>query len=362
MVNRDITNHKKQRVSNNMYRPNYTITNKIINHIAEISASRELILNAPLLPKWEVKLRKEAILKMAHHSTSIEGNRLTLDEVNRLLRGEDIAAWEKDKKEVMGYVKVLEYIDNLGEEGVEQITEDTILEIQRLNTQGILNDSEAGHYRNVQVAVVNGWGRVTFQPPEAAHVPALMHDFVAWLNSKEVKELYSVLVSGIAHYEFVRIHPFVDGNGRTARALATLILYLRGFDTKRFFALDEYYNEDRSRYYAVLQTVDPETIEITQWLEYFTEGVAVSMGRVKQATLDLSVDRRIKEQRGQMYLNDRQMKILKYLQTNPRITISEIQKMFDISRDTANRVLKPLLENKLVVRCGKGRAIYYELS
>ena len=86
------------------------------------------------------------------------------------------------------------------------------------------------------------------------------------------------------------------------------------------------------------------------------------MGRVKQAILDLSVDRRLKEQRGQIYLNDRQMNILKYLQTNPRITISEIQKMFDISRDTANRDLKLLLENKLVNRIGKGRAIYYELA
>jgi len=345
-----------------MYRPNFTITSEILNHIAEISASREVILNAPLLPKWEVKLKKEAIMKMAHHSTSIEGNKLTLDEVNRLLRGEEIAAWEKDKKEVLGYVKVLEYIDKLGEEGADTITEDIVLKIHRLNTQGTLPDSEAGHYRTVQVAVVNGLGRVTFQPPEASHIPSLMNGFIAWLNSKEAKELYTVLVSGIVHYEFVWIHPFVDGNGRTARALATLILYLRGFDTKRFFALDEYYNEERSRYYAALQTVDPRTIEITPWLEYFTEGVAVSMGRVKQAILDLSVDRRLKEQRGQIYLNDRQMKILKYLQTNPRITISEIQKMFDISRDTANRDLKPLLENALVKRIGKGRAIYYELA
>ena len=344
-----------------MYHPNFTITNRILNHIAEISASREVILNAPLLPKWEVKLRKEAILKMAHHSTSIEGNRLTMEEVNRLLRGEDLAAWEKDKKEVLGYVKVLEYIDRLGEKSVDRVTEDIILKIHRLNTSGILPDSEAGRYRTVQVAVVNGLERITFQPPKASQVPFLMNDFIVWLNSKEAKELYPVLVSGVAHYELVRIHPFVDGNGRTARALATLILYLMDFDTKRFFALDDYYNEDRSRYYAALQTVDPQVIDITQWLEYFTEGVAVSMGRVKEAILDLSIDRRLKEQKGQIYLNDRQIKILRYLQTNPRITISEIQKMFDISRDTANRDLKLLLENTLVKRRGEGRATYYEM-
>ena len=344
-----------------MYRPNYTISNKILNHITEISASREIILNAPLLPKWEVKLRKEAILKMAHHSTSIEGNKLTLDEVSRLLRGEDIAAWEKDKKEVLGYVKVLEFIDKLGEKGIDRITKEIILKIHKYNTQGILKNSEVGCYRKAEVAVVNGSGRVTFQPPKASRVPSLMKDFILWVNKKETKNIHPVLLSGIAHYELVRIHPFVDGNGRTARALATLILYLRGFDTKRFFALDDYYNEDRGNYYRALQTVDPKTININQWLEYFTEGVAVSMGRVKQTILDLSLDRRLKEQKGQIYLNDRQMKVLKYLQLNPRISTSEIQKMFKISRDTANHDLKFLLENELLRRRGKGKATYYEL-
>ena len=345
-----------------MFKPNFTITNKILNYIAEISASREIILNAPLLPKWEVKLRKEAILKMSHHSTSIEGNRLTLDEVNKLLQGEDISAWEKDKKEVLGYIKVLEYINDLGEKSIDRITEDIILTIHKLNTQEILKKAESGQYRRVEVAVVNGKNNVIFQPPKASKVPFLMKEFVSWLNSKFVKELHPVLMSGIAHYEFVRIHPFVDGNGRTARALATLILYNRGFDTKRFFALDDYYNEDRSRYYAALQTVDLKTINITKWLEYFTEGVSVSMGRVRQSILDLSLDKRLKNEKGPIYLDDRQMKILKYLQTNPRITISQIQEMFDITRDTANRILRLLLDNTLIKRKGKGKATYYSLA
>ena len=79
------------------------------------------------------------------------------------------------------------------------------------------------------------------------NIPDLMKNFVQLLNSVQAQELYPVLVSGISHYEYVRIHPFVDGNGGTARALATLILYLKGFDIKRFFVLDEYYNEDRGK-------------------------------------------------------------------------------------------------------------------
>ncbi|MCK4447787.1 MAG: Fic family protein, partial [Candidatus Marinimicrobia bacterium] len=166
---------------------------------------------------------------------------------------------------------------------------------------------------------------------------------------------------GISHYEFVRIHPFVDGNGRTARALATLILYLKGFDTKRFFALDDYYNEDRVRYYTALQTVDKKTLDITLWLEYFCEGVAVSINRVKDAVLELSYDRRLKEKRGQIFLKGREMKILRHLQTNPRISINEVQKMFNISREMANRVIRILLKQDLIAMKGRGKATYYEL-
>ncbi len=345
-----------------MYKPNLKITSKIVNYIADISAAREVILNAPILPQWEIKLRKEAILKMAHHSTSIEGNRLTLEQVEDFLAGEEVPAWEKDKIEVENYVRVLEYIDQLENDGEGGIAEEIILETHRLTTKGLLDKSESGHYRKVPVAVVNGLGRTVFQPPAAGKVPELMRDFVAWLNGEEAAELYPVLMSGIAHYELVRIHPFVDGNGRTARALATLILYLRGFDTKRFFALDDYYNEDRSRYYAALRTVDPETVDVTEWLEYFTEGVAVSMGKVKRAILDLSLDRRLKEAKGPIYLDDRQMAILKYLQTNSRITIGKVQSTFGISREMGNRLIRPLLENGLLARRGKGRATYYQLA
>jgi len=344
-----------------MFKPNFKITNKIINHIADVAAARELILNAPLLPQWEVKLRKEAIVKMAHHSTSIEGNPLTLEQVMNLLAGKEIAAWEKDKREVLNYVKVLEYIDRLGEDGGKPISEKIILKTHQLTTEGILSEGQSGCYRKVPVVVVDGYGEVVFQPPTKNKVPDLMKDFVSWLNSNQAQQLYPVLLSGISHYEFVRIHPFVDGNGRTARALATLILYLKGFDTKRFFALDDYYNENRGRYYAALQTVDKKTLDITQWLEYFCEGVAVSMNRVKGAVLELSFDRRVKEKKGQIFLDERQRKVLKHLQTNPRINISEVQEMFDISREMANRVIRVLLEQGLIARRGQGRATYYEL-
>ena len=345
-----------------MFKPNFRVTNKIIKYLTDIAAARELILNASLLPQWEVKLRKDAIVKMAHHSTSIEGNPLTLEQVKNLLAGKEISAWDKDKKEIINYVKVLEFIDKLGEEGIKNITEEITLKMHHFTTQGILPEDKSGCYRKVPVAVVNAYGKVIFQPPSENRVANLMKDFVLWLNSVQAQELYPVLLSGISHYEFVRIHPFVDGNGRTARALSTLILYLKGFDTKRFFALDDYYNESRGKYYAALQTVDQKTLDITLWLEYFCEGVAVSMGRVKEAILELSFDRRVKEKKGQIFLNERQRKVLKYLQTNLKITTNEYQNMFNVSERTARSHLNELVKLDLIKPVGPQKGRYYVLG
>lgn len=158
-----------------------------------------------------------------------------------------------------------------------------LLNLQKDITKNTLENAEwEGKYRKIHVYVGNRiTGEVIFTPPSPAEVPSLMKNFLRWLNSEESLKLHPVLVAGTSHYEFVRIHPFVDGNGRTARAIATLILYIRGFDIKRFFALDDYYDSDRSAYYNALKSVDRNTLDLTEWLEYFTDGVKISILRVQ---------------------------------------------------------------------------------
>lgn len=160
-------------------------------------------------------------------------------------------------------------------------------------------------------------------------------------------------------YEFVRIHPFVDGNGRTARALATLILVTRGFDIKRFFALDDYYDSDRRQYYAALKSIDPKTIETTLWLEYFIYGVFVSITRVKERVLQLSLDKHKKDTKGQIALTEKQMKILEFILKNGKIASGDIQKMFDISRQAAHKEIKKMLAMELIESKGESTAVYY---
>lgn len=272
-----------------MFKPNFRRTDLLIEMIARIEVARDRILRAPIVPRWEAELRHEALVRSAHHSTSIEGNPLSLEEVTDLLAGRDVLAHARDKQEVLNYADVLRYIGRhfLGQE--RSVTEETILRLHALVVRDILPPEENGRYRRVPVVVgVPATGEVIYRPPDWGEVPELMADLVAWLNDPEAVALMPVLEAGIAHYELVRIHPFTDGNGRTARALAALILAIRGFDTKRFFALDEYYNQDRASYYEALRSVDPQTHDLTEWLEYFVQGIAVEMVRVERRVEELS--------------------------------------------------------------------------
>ncbi len=168
-------------------------------------------------------------------------------------------------------------------------------------------------------------------------------------------------MAGLTHYEMVRIHPFIDGNGRTARIMVTLVLYKRGFDLKRFFALDDYYDHDRPAYYAALQTVDPETIDVTEWLEYFTDGVSDSMKTVREKVLGLSKDVKILKERGQVALNDRQMRIVEFIIKKGKITNRDIRSMFNLSNRAALDEIYKLMDLNVLKQEGSGHSVHYIL-
>lgn len=345
-----------------MFRPDFKYTNKIVRLLARIQAAREVIMNSHLIPAWEKELQREALIKQTHHTTSIEGNQLTLEEVSLLLAGEDVLAGEKDKKEVQNYVDVLEYIDSLEESTV--IAEEILLEIHRLTVKDILPEVSAGNYRKVRVVVGNPkTGKITYTPPEPEEVPLLTQSLLEWLNSEEAFDLLPALQAGIAHYELARIHPFLDGNGRTARALSTLILTKRGFDTKKFFALEEYYNEDRQAYYSALADADSKGGELTGWLEYFLFGIAVEISRVENTVKKLSSDRSMKEKFGQIGLSGRQIKAVGYIKEKGEITNKEYQELCDVSQPTANRDLQDLVDKSVLKQKGKkGQQMIYVLN
>jgi len=344
-----------------MFKPNFHYTHNIVRNLTSIAEARSIILTAPLVPKWEVSLRRDALLRSAHASTSIEGNPLSLEEVTALAEGREVMARRKDREEVLNYIEALEGIPKLAEKKI--LTASDVLDVHRIVTKDTLERQEdEGSFRKRQVVVGNKiTGEVVFTPPPPQAVVKLMEELLEWFNSPETNESDPVIEAGITHYEIVRIHPFMDGNGRTARVMASFVLYRRGFDVKRFFALDNYYDHDRRSYYHALAGVDQNTLDTTQWLEYFSEGVATSIKAVKDKVIGLSKGIKFLKDKGQRALTERQMKIVEKMVNKGEITNREVREMFGISNRAALDEILKLLNLKIIKQIGEGRSTRYVL-
>jgi Fic family protein len=349
-----------------VFNSKYTVTDKILNNLTAIASAREVIEQAYLVPKWEAKLRRQALLRNTHSSTAIEGNKLSFEQVEALAEGKDIVATNKDKQEVLNYLEGLEKIPDLVEKGGIEVAD--ILNIHRILTKNVMqNAADSGAFRNRQVfvgkRVFDGTGfkeEVEYMPPKTDEVPGLVKEFIGWLNLDKTWGINPVLLAGIVHYEIARIHPFIDGNGRSARLLATLILYLSGFDHRRIFALDDYYDSDRQSYYAALKTAQVNNGDITQWLEYFTTGVAYSVNEAKEAVLKVGLKKK-NGQKAQIALSSKQMKIVEYINMNGKVTNKDLRGLFKISAQAVHKELTKLVELKIIKRAGEGRALRYIL-
>ncbi|MBI2617742.1 Fic family protein [Candidatus Gottesmanbacteria bacterium] len=349
-----------------MFSPKYSISNRILKNIGVVEASREVILNAPLLPAYEKKFREEAIVRTVHHGTHIEGNELNFTEAAQVLKGNEIVGRDRDIQEVLNYRNVLRYLDFIGQ-GAEtegKITENVVEKVHAFVVEKLLPIEQCGSYRKTQVVVKNSiTGEITFRPPPAIEVPYQVEEFLSWLNALEKDELHPVLKAGITHYELVRIHPFVDGNGRMARAVATLVLFLENYDIKKFFSLEEYYDRDAVHYYDALKSASGG--ELTKWLEYFTQGLSIELTRIKEKILKLSTDVQLKEKLGgkQVFLTERQIGIMEYIQRVGYLQNQSFPDLFPkISEDTILRDLKDLMDKGIIKKVGKTKAARYTLG
>lgn len=368
-----------------MYVPKYIITTDILRHIGLVEAAREVIENAPLVPSWEMKFREEAKLRAAHYGTALEGNDLTMNEAKILLdRGinsvkqaaeEGVVAQERDVQEVINYRKVLDFIEATipkakSEQGPFEYGSEILCEIQRLVVDRVVEKEYAGAFRDVQVVLKNSiTGEVGFRPPASLEVPFLVEEFFRWLNSDFGRREHPVLRAGVAHYVLAAVHPFVEGNGRTARAFATLILFMEGYDIKRFFALEEYFDKHSDEYFGSLMEVSNqshvlEDRDLTPWLKTFTQALALELTRIKERIRELSVDIKMKQKMGkQVTLSDRQMKVVEYLNANGQITMGEARELLSmVSEDTILRDLKYLMEKEVIKKTGSTKAARYILN
>ena len=344
-----------------MFQPKYHITNKILNNISKIEAAREVIQNAPLVPAWEAKFREEAAMRTIYHGTHVEGSDLNFSETKAILEGKEISARGRDIQEVLNYREVLKFINTQAGNGKE-ISENNIYSIHRLVVNEVIPKDQSGSYRLVNVVISrDNTSEIAHRAPLPTLIPQQMYDFLTWLNGPLGQEENPILKAGITHYELVRIHPFVEGNGRTARAVATLVLFLEDYDFKKFFSIEEFYDRNIKDYYDALATA--ATGDLTRWLEYFTDGLTIELSRVKEKVLKLSVDLKLKGKVGQLALNERQLKLVEYMEDYGKIRNVDWRNLFPmVSDDTILRDLKYLMGKGLIRKTGSTKSAQYSIK
>jgi len=351
-----------------MFNPKYKITDKIISMLTSIAESKVLVDRAKLLPKNEIRLRRQALIRMTHSSTEIEGNILNIKQVEKLLADKKIDAPERDIYEVQNYFKALKFIDKIVQEK-QEITVKTLLKIHGLVTDKTLPKEQSGHFRKCPIYVVKRRigmpNEVVYTGPEPNFVPKLCEKLFDWINISKVKNINPVLVAGIVHQEIAAIHPFADGNGRTARALATLILYERGYDFRKLFALEDYYNKDHSDYYGAInigKNYSERRTDFTPWLEYFVKGFKEEIDMVKAQIANLSLHKLNNNAEGKIFLEKDQLLILDFIGQMGKITVTDAIDILNCPRRTAQLKLSKLKELGITLQTGKGPSSAYILN
>ena len=273
------------------FNPNFTITPAGATALMRIEAVKQAIRTLPITPRVLANLRETARLFSTHYSTMIEGNRLTQEQVAQVIDGDrHFPGRERDQDEVKGYYAALDEVEHLSKRR-EKVSEATVQRLHALVMGGGKTRVKSTPYREGQNVIRDAHSKgIVYMPPEAKDVPWLMKQLIAWINRKD--ELPAPIKAGIAHYQYATIHPYYDGNGRTARLLTTLILHLGTYDLKGLYALEEYYAYNLKTYYGAL-TAGPShnyymgraEADITKWIVYFIEGMATSFEKVRDQAL-----------------------------------------------------------------------------
>lgn len=328
------------------FAPRFTASHPITAALTAIERARGFLEAATLSEQWIGRMSQTALLLEAHHTTHIEGTQLTLDEAARLWVGETVEGANRDDvRELLNYRGAFELVSEYLGSG-EAITEGLIREIHKRLVTGVRGGTaQPGRYRTVQNYVANSRTReVIYTPPPPAQVAPLMRELVEWLRAET--DIHPVLVAGIAQFQLVHVHPFVDGNGRTSRLLSTLCLYRSGYDFKRLFTLSEFYDRDRQAFYAALQGVRQREMDLTGWLEYFVHGLAQQLEEVKSrgaAVIHADVVAREHD------LGTRQAALLAAIHEAGILSLGQLEPLFpDVTRRTLQRDLKFLLDKALI--------------
>jgi Fic family protein len=331
------------------FNPKYVITPTITKHLMQIEAAKEKASALPVNPSVLASLRETAKLYTTHYSTMIEGNRLDPNQVKKVLQHKGhFPGRERDEYEVKGYYAALAQLEQYAAKN-HPVTEKIIQTLHALVMREGRTKVFPTPYRDNQNVIRDGQtGTIVYMPPEAKDVPRLMRNLVSWIKESD---LPCPLVAAIAHYQFATIHPYYDGNGRTARLLTTLILHLGGYDLKGLYSLEEYYAKNLGAYYRAISVGPSHNYyfgraenDITDWIDYFVGGMRVACEKVIAQMIQVEHKGEKDHSNLMKNLDPKQRKTLELFKNYDVITSQQVGELFGFQPRTNSALCKQWVE------------------
>ena len=315
--------------------PPYTITDKMLNYVSDIMKKIGEANYFESLNRYP-ELRRKSRIRSIHSSLAIENNQLSLFQVEDVINGKMVIGDQKDIQEVKNAYEAYEQIDKVNPYSVEDLKK----------IHGILTflvEKDAGKFRNHGEAVYDGNVEIFMAPPHRL-VPTLMDNLFNWMN--EVKDTINPLIlSSVFHYEFVFIHPFSDGNGRTARIWQTAILshWEKAFT---YLPIESMIKKSQNEYYKVIDNCN-KAGNATEFIEFMLKMIDDTIDEITKTTTQETAQETTQE------------KILNLIKSNPSITQTQMAKVLGITRDGVSYNIKQLKDNGIIERVGATKNGYW---
>jgi Fic family protein len=338
----------------------YEITPTLLENLKNITRVVTQ-LNSQSFPKVVLlEMENEANAQSSYSSTSIEGNPLPITEVKKILRNRPSQA-RNTEREILNYNDCLVWLKEQLLSKKFEFDSKLVLGVHKQVTAQLLPKFQSGKYRDEPVFVNDPKLRKTvYWPPDHQEVATLMQELIQLVSTNKNK-LDAIILAGQFHRQFVVIHPFIDGNGRTVRLLTKAILANLGIDTFHLFSFENYYNRNvssyfkhvgaRGNYYDIHQK-----LEFTNWLEYFSGGILDELLRVQKI-----LEAEVRTSSPSDAVTEEQEKILKFIRVHGHIQDKDYAKITNRAKATRALDFKKLLRLELIEKKGRGPGTFYVL-
>lgn len=313
-----------------------------------------------LSPQILIRLKKSVLVTSSGASTRIEGSKLSDEEVEAFIQGVKPGKWEsRDEQEVRGYYELLSNVFDawrtlsFSESSLKHFHKELLKYVEK-------DERHRGEYKKGEnsVKMFDADGKeigVVFETTPAYLTPKKMQELVSFtLTALEEKNIHSLLVIGNFIVEFLRIHPFQDGNGRLSRVLTNLLLLKKDYAYAPYVSHEKLIEDNKENYYIALRrsqkSFGTEKEDITPWLDFFLTML------LKQSEMALEL---MESEQVEKLLSPKQLAVWEHIQGVSEATPSEIAEKTGVARPTVNQALTRLLKVERIEKIGSGRSTRY---